>query len=133
MKERSKLGNKKEQAILALLAPANRNVEEAARAAGVGTRTLFRWMAEPEFGNAYREAKHAAFSQVTSRMHQMSGAAVTTLTKAMLDPATPPATRVRAAQSILDHASRADERENLMARLEALERSKDSWKSSGNK
>jgi hypothetical protein len=29
-------------------------VEEAARAAGIGTQTLYRWMKEPEFDEAYR-------------------------------------------------------------------------------
>jgi hypothetical protein len=50
----------KEAAVLALLS--SRNVEEAARAAGVNPRTLYRWMKEPEFDGAYREAKHAAES-----------------------------------------------------------------------
>jgi transposase-like protein len=93
------LGRKKEAAILALLS--QRNVDEAAQLAGVAARTLYRWMKEPQFAAAYREAKRAAFSQAIARLHQMSSAAVTTLGKAMVDPRTPAATRVRAAQTIL--------------------------------
>ena len=117
---RTKLGRKQETAIVALLS--QRNVEEAARVAGVGARTLYRWMKEPDFDAAYLEAKRAAFSQAIARLHQMSSAAVTTLGKAMLDPGTPAGTKVRAAHSILDHTAKAIELEDLEARLTALER-----------
>jgi hypothetical protein len=115
-----KLGSKKEGAILALLS--QRSIEDAARVAGVGPRTLYRWMKEPAFDAAYRDGKRAAFSQSIARLHQMASAAVTTLGKAMVDPSTPPATRVRAADSILDHTAKAIELEEMEARLAALER-----------
>ena len=38
----AKFGRKTEQAIVVLLA--QRNIEEAARAVGIGTKTLMRWM-----------------------------------------------------------------------------------------
>jgi hypothetical protein len=116
----AKLGSKKEGAILALLS--QRSIEDAARVAGVGPRTLYRWMKEPAFDAAYRDGKRAAFSQSIARLHQMASAAVTTLGKAMVDPSTPPATRVRAADSILDHTAKAIELEDMEARLAALER-----------
>jgi hypothetical protein len=116
----TKLGRKKEAAILALLT--SRTVEEAARVARVGTRTLYRWMKEREFDAAYREAKRAAFSQSTARLHQMSTAAVTTLGKVMIDPNTPPATKVRAADSVLKYTAKAIELEDLGARVSDLER-----------
>jgi len=53
----------------------------------------------------------------------MASAAVTTLGKAMVDPNTPAATRVRAADRILDHTAKAIELEDFDARLTALERS----------
>jgi hypothetical protein len=116
----AKLGSKKEGAILALLS--QRSIDDAARVAGVGPRTLYRWMKEPAFDAAYRDGKRAAFSQSIARLHQMASAAVTTLGKTMVDPSTPPATRVRAAGSILDHAAKAIELEDMEARLAALER-----------
>jgi transposase-like protein len=70
----SKFSRKKEEAIAALLT--QRNVEEAARTAGIGTQTLYRWMKEPEFQTAYREAKRAAFGQALARLQQGSSAAV---------------------------------------------------------
>jgi transposase-like protein len=98
---------KKEPAILALLS--SRNVEEAARTADVDPRTLYRWMKEPAFDAAYREAKRAAFAHAIARPHQMASAAVTTLGKVMVDAGTPPATKVRATDSILNHTAKAIE------------------------
>jgi hypothetical protein len=43
------------------------------------------------------------------RLHHLSSAAVSTLGKVMLDSATPPSTKVRAADSILDHTAKAIE------------------------
>ena len=115
-----KLGPKKEAAIVALLS--QRNVEEAARAVGVGARTLYRWMKEPGFAAAYRLARRASFSQAAARLQQMCAAAVSTLGKIMVDPNTPAASRVRAADSVLDHAAKAIELEDIEARVSELER-----------
>ena len=57
-----------------------------------------------------------------ARMHQLASAAVTMLGKVLVDPSTPPATKVRAADSILGHAAKAIELEDIEARLSALER-----------
>jgi ribosomal protein S7 len=56
-----------------------------------------------------------------ARLQQLASPAVTTLGKAMLDPNTPAATRVRAADRILDHAAKAIEIETIEARLAVLE------------
>ena len=72
----STLGRKQEEAIAALLT--QRNVEEAARAAGIGVRTLLRWLKLPELQNAYRQARREAFSQAVARLQQGTSAAATT-------------------------------------------------------
>ena len=118
---RKKLKPKQEAAILALLTA--RTVEEAASTAGVPPRTLHRWMREPVFDAGLREAKRAAFGQGIARLHQMCSAAVTTLGRVMVDAKTPPATKVRAADSILNHTARAIEIEDVEARVSALEAS----------
>jgi len=114
-----KFARKKEQAIIALLT--HRSIEEAAKSIGIGTQTLLRWMRVPEFQAAYRAAKREAFGQSIARMHYLTSAAVSTLGKIMLDSRTPPATRVRAADSILDHTAKAVENEDIEARVAALE------------
>ena len=115
-----KFGRKQEDAIAALLT--QRNVEEAARAAGIGARTLLRWLKLPEFQDAYRQARREAFSQSIARLQQGTSAAATTLLKVMIDPNAPASVRVRAADSVLNHASKAIEIEDIEARLSELER-----------
>jgi hypothetical protein len=122
----AKFGRKKEEAIAALLT--QRTTEDAARAAGIGPATILRWLKDPEFDAAYRQAKRAAFSQSIARMHQMSSAAVSTLGKVMIDPTTPPATKVRAADSILNHTAKAIEIEDVEARVTELERAAETSK-----
>jgi GH24 family phage-related lysozyme (muramidase) len=57
---------KQEEAILALLS--NRTVEDAARAGTITPRTLYRWLNEPDFAAAYRQARWAAFEQCAARL-----------------------------------------------------------------
>jgi hypothetical protein len=115
----SKFGRKKEAAIEALLT--QRNVEEAARSAGIGTQTLIRWMKIPEFQAEYQEARRTAVSQTNGRLQGASGAAASTLFKIMVDGNAPAAARVRAADSVLNRANQAIDREDVQVRLAALE------------
>jgi hypothetical protein len=115
-----KFGRKKEDAIAALLSQPS--VEQAARVAGVGTRTLVRWLQVPEFKAAYHKARREAFGQATARLQQASGAAVSTILKIMLDQNAPVASRLRAAESVVDHAAKAIEIEEIEARVSELER-----------
>jgi transposase-like protein len=119
----AKYDRKKEEAIAALLT--QKNIEEAARSIGIGSATLLRWLKDPDFDAAYREARRAAFRQSVARLQQASGAAVTTLLKLMIDPATPPSTKARAADSVLDHSAKAIELEDIEARVAELERAAD--------
>ena len=113
------LDPKQEEAIIALLT--HRNVEEAARAIDVAPSTVFRWMKEPEFDRAYREARRLAFRQSIGRLQQGATAAATTLLKIMVDSDAPHSCRLRAADSVLAHAAKAIELEDIEARLAALE------------
>ncbi|MGA2156105.1 MAG: hypothetical protein ABSH37_16970 [Bryobacteraceae bacterium] len=115
----AKFSRKMEAAVAALLT--QRNHEEAAHAVGIGTATLLRWQKDPEFQKAYRDARRAAHSQSIARLQQATSAAVSTLLKVMVDPATPASTKVRAADSVLDHAAKAIEIEDIDARVTALE------------
>jgi len=121
-----KLGRKKEEAIVALLS--QRSVDEAARIISVTPRTLYRWMKDPEFDAAYREARRAAFAQSVARLQQASGAAVSTLLKIMVDTNAPASTRVRAADSVLSHTAKAIELDDIEARLAELERASEESK-----
>lgn len=124
----AKFGRKQEEAIAALLT--QRNIDEAAKVVGIATNTLLKWMKLPEFQTAYREARRAAFGQAVARLQQATSAAVTTLLKVMVDPSTPPSTKVRAADSVLGHSAKAIELEDIEARVAELERAAESAKQS---
>ena len=115
----AKFSRKMEEAVAALLT--QRNIEEAARAVGIGPATLLRWLKLPEFLVAYREARRLAFGQSIARLQQGTSAAATTLLKMLVDPATSASVRVRAAEAIFNHAARAIEIEDIEARVAALE------------
>jgi len=72
-------------------------------------------MKKPEFEAACREARRTVFSHAIGRLQDAAGAAATTLLKIMLDTNAPPATRLRAAEIVLDQATKAGE----MAMFEA--------------
>ena len=116
----TQFSSKMEEAVAALLT--HRNQEEAARAVGISVATLLRWQKVPEFEAAYRDARRLAFRQSVARLQQASSAAVTTLLKIMVDPLAPHSTRVRAADSVLDHSAKAIEIEDIEARVSELER-----------
>jgi transposase-like protein len=115
----AKFDRKKDAAIAALLS--QRNIDEAAKSVGISPQTLLRWMKNPDFNAAYREARRAAFGQATARLQQASSAAVSALLKVIVDPASPASSRVRAADCILDHAKKAIELEDVEARVTELE------------
>ena len=123
----TKFGRKKEEAVAALLV--ERNIEEAARSAGIGTTTLVRWMKLPEFKKAFREARRLAFGQEISRLQYASGPAVTTLQRLAVDSNVPPAVRARAAFYILTLSKQSIEIDDIDERVAELERAAEDAKS----
>jgi len=119
----TKFPRKMEEAIAALLT--QRNIEEAANAIGVSTKTLLRWTKDPKFDAAFRKARRTAYGQATARLHQASGAAVSAVLKIMVDSSAPPSTRLRAAGIVLEHTAKAIEIEDIDARVTALEAAAD--------
>ena len=122
----AKFSRKMEEAVAALLT--QRNQEEAARAVGIGIATLLRWQKIPEFQKAYREARRAAHGQSIARLQQATSAAVSTLLKVMVDASTPASTKVRAADTVLNHSAKAIEMEDIEVRVAELERWSDLWR-----
>jgi transposase-like protein len=117
----AKFARKQEEAILALLT--QRNIDEAAKAVGIAPNTLLKWMKQPEFDAAYRDARRAAYRQAVARLQQGTSAAATTLLRMLVDPATPASVKVRAAEAIFNHAAKAIEIEDIEVRVKDLERS----------
>jgi hypothetical protein len=111
----SKLSRRQQEAIMALLA--QRNVEEAARVAGVSPATLYRWLKAPDFKAAYREARTAGAGQAIARLQKASGAAVTILLRVMFNLSAPRSVRLKAADRVLSSTSGTSRMEEVGARL----------------
>ena len=73
----------------------------AAKEAGCGKVTLYRWMKQPAFMAAVREAEAKALDELSRMLVRLGRTAVGTLAKAMSDPTAPWPTRVRAADASL--------------------------------
>jgi hypothetical protein len=97
-----------------------RKIEETARIAGVWDAAA---VSLTESAGILKRliAGRAAFGQSIALSQRASRAAVSTLLKITTDPNAPASTRVRPADSILDHAAKAIELENIGVRVAQLE------------
>lgn len=114
---------KKDQAIAALLT--ERTIPDAARVVDISTKTLKRWMEDPEFDKEYSAACVERHRQAIGRLEQHSYAASNVLLKNMADPKTPPSVQIRAAERVLKLSSEAIEaikERALEQRISELER-----------
>ena len=117
-----RLSRRDQKVILALLEHPTQ--EKAAAAAGISPVTLWRLQHKPEFRRALLEARSQAFSQTMGRLQHGSSAAVATFFRIMSDATAPAASRLRAAQCILEITAKGIGLQDLDIRLRELERTK---------
>lgn len=96
-------------------------VAKAAAQAKVGERTLYRWLDDPTFADAYRKARYAAVHQAISRLEHASSRAVTVLTSIMDDTGVPARDRLAAARTVIEFSFKATDIEDFEERLQAME------------
>jgi hypothetical protein len=102
---------------------AERSIGAAARRAGVGERTLRRWMTEDEeFQTALAAARGAAFEAGTSRVQALMARAVDTLEE-LLGAKKHPHVRLGAARTVAELAIHQHDAATILLRLDELERS----------
>ena len=114
----AKFPRKMEKAIAALLT--QRTIAGAARVAGVGTQTLYRWMADAEFDAAYLAAARSTFGPATRLLQQAESIAVSVAQNLHRDPTVPAATRLKAAAFVYRNA-KAAEIEDVKMRVAQIE------------
>lgn len=117
----STLTSRQQQAIQAIVATGD--VTVAAQSVGVNRATLYRWMKQPSFISAVHGAEADAVEDLSRMLVRLGRMAVATLARAMNDPATPPATKVRAADATLTKLLQLRELATLEQRVAALEAS----------
>jgi hypothetical protein len=109
----------RERAIAALLSTST--LDSAAKACGLGKRTLQRWLKEPEFAKEFRAAKTDLLHTATAKLTVNSTKAAETLKVIFGDPKAPSSARVAAAVNTLCLALDAYHLEDLEERLRRLE------------
>lgn len=114
------LSPRQRKAVEALLVTGD--VSAAAKEAGVSRESLYRWLKQPAFLEAVREAEARALDELSRLLVRLGRSAATTLAKAMGDAETPAATRVRAADVVLARLLQLRELATLEARVADLER-----------
>jgi hypothetical protein len=97
-----KLSRTQERAIAALLAQPT--IVKAASAAGVGERTLRRWLKDTGFRIAYDTARREIVDHAVARLQATAGEAVDTL-QAVMRTGTKDGDRLRASIAVLDRAA----------------------------
>jgi hypothetical protein len=100
-----KFGRNQEEAIVALLTLPG--IDAAARAIDIGTRTLLRRLQNGELQAKYRQARRDLHWQATTRLHQATTAAATTMLKLMVDQNVPASVRLRASEAVPNTRLRA--------------------------
>ncbi len=110
---------KQRKAVEALLTTGE--VSAAAQSVGVSRETLYRWLKEPAFHQAVRQAEARALDDLSRLLVRLGRTAVATLAKAMSDPTVPAASRVRAADAALGRLLQLRELATLEARITTLE------------
>jgi ribosomal protein L3 len=99
------------------------SIEDAAVKAGVGSRSIHRWLREDAaFQAAYNQAKREVVRQAQSQLQRGAGKAVAALIEVLDDPLVQASAKVSAARTILEYAVRAVELDDLDTRVQALER-----------
>jgi hypothetical protein len=115
----SGLSGKKSRAIAALLS--HGSLVDAAGAARISDVTLWRWLRDDDFRNAYREARAEVVRQAISQIQAACGEAVETLKNVMGSSEVPASSRVSAARTTLEMALRGVELEDIEWRVARLE------------
>lgn len=105
-----------------------RTTQEAAATAGVGLRTLERWLTLDAFTRAYRDSARDASRQAVTALLAAQLEAVATLRQAMREGT--PATRTRAARALLEVGVRLRE-SDLDERIDNLEGEVQRWRMTG--
>ena len=110
---------KQAAAIRALLSEPS--VPEAAKAAGVVTATVYKWLADETFRHALNRAEGAAIDHASRRLVVLVDDALNVIQTAMNDEDAHIATRLSAARTVLENMLRLRELRTIEERLSRLE------------
>ncbi len=111
------LSARQRRAIVTLLE--SRTIGEAALKAGVGERSVRRWLENPQFREALKAAQREVFEGVMMRLQGLASEAAETL-RTLLQAESEPV-RLGAVRTVLEHAAEAGAIAELEERLRRVE------------
>lgn len=111
--------DRREKAIAALLSQPT--IKQAAKAAGIGERTLHTYLDDPDFKREYQERRRNMLETACGVLTYNVGYAIAALLEITTDKRAGKIARVNAARTILEYALKTFEEMDLQARIEALE------------
>ena len=114
------LTRNQERAVLALLTAST--IKEAAAQAQISEPTLYRWLKEPAFREAWVEARRLAVGEALSPLSRATSRAMQVLLEVMDSPRSVSTAKVSAAWAVLESALRFVELDALEKRIVVLER-----------
>jgi methylaspartate ammonia-lyase len=94
---------------------------DAAAGAGVGERTVYRWLDDDAFRAAISRERGRLLERAIGRLADHAADAANVLGKLANDEETPPAVRVSAARALLEHAVKLRDSLEIEERLAAVE------------
>ena len=100
----------------------SRTVEEATEKADITRNTAYRYLNNDEWQKEYRQKRNELTDTLTSHLLQLGTQAIETLERNMTDPDATPATKNTTAKTILDYIYSNYDREQIVERLEEIER-----------
>lgn len=110
---------RRERALAALLTSPTK--ELAAKAAGIDSKTLRRYLSEPEFQERYRAAFGELVGDATRQAKQNLSPALACLREIVADEKQGAQARIQAARALLEYGLRLVEVEDILRQLDELE------------
>ena len=96
---------------------AGSSIRATADTIGVSERSIRRWLKNPEFAAALREAEKEVWNATVRKLRALGEKAVNALGRVLEDPGATPSARIQAARAILDGIAKAE----ALSRLQDLE------------
>ena len=100
----------------------SRTVEEATEKADITRNTAYRYLNNDDWKKEYREQRNALTDGLTNQLQQLGTQAIQTLEENLNDPEATPASKNTTAKTILDYIYSNYDREQIVERLEEIER-----------
>ena len=102
-------------------------IQKACEKVGITTQTAYRWLKDEDFKQEFQVLKRDYMKTVTTTIQKNTQIAVSTIVDIMKDEKLPPTVRLQGARTILEYGYKGLEIEDILARLDKIERIQEEW------